>query len=190
METKQTLSKEESLAIISKMISEARGGFSNKGSFYFLLWGWVIMAAYVGHYLLENIVHYDKPYVVWLVVIPTMIFSVLHSRILSSNSGYSTHLSRVIMWTWYSFAFTSVFIVLFGSKIDHQITPIMLMFMAMATFISGVILKFKPLILGAVVFWVSVVVCFLVSHEQQELIGAIAVPLGYLIPGYRLKNKR
>jgi len=189
METQQNLSKEESLAIISKMISEAKGGYSNKGSFFFLLWGWTITAAYVGHYLLLNIIHYDMPFIVWLIVIPTMIISVFYSRKFASNSGYSTHLSKVIMWTWYSFGFTSVFIVLFGSKIDYQITPIMMMFMAMATFISGVALKFKPLILGAVVFWVSIVVCFLVSREVHELIGAIAMIFGYLIPGYMLKNK-
>jgi len=189
METEQNLSKEESLAIISKMISEAKGGYSNKGSFFFLLWGWTITAAYVCHYLLATVIHYHRPYMVWLIVIPTMIVSVLYSRKLASNSGYSTHLSKVIMWSWYSFGFASVLIVLFGSKINYQITPMMLMFMAMPTFITGIALKFKPLILGAVVFWASVVVCFLVNREVYELIGAFAMLFGYLIPGYMLKNK-
>jgi len=44
------------------------------------------------------------------------------------------------------------------------------------------------MILGAVVFWIAGIVCFLITYDWQLLVGAVAVALGYLVPGYLLKR--
>jgi len=54
--------------------------------------------------------------------------------------------------------------------------------------ISGAILRYKPLKLGAVFVWVMAIVAFLVMVHYQLLATAAAVFVGYLIPGYMLQN--
>ena len=56
-------------------------------------------------------------------------------------------------------------------------------------FISGGALKFKPLIIGGVINWVLAAFSFFIGFEQQLITLALAVLLGYIIPGHMLKNK-
>jgi hypothetical protein len=59
-----------------------------------------------------------------------------------------------------------------------------------AVFMSGVILKFKPLIYGSFVFWLgSFGYYFMPSNSLQLLIFAVSVSLGYIIPGILLRKQ-
>jgi hypothetical protein len=58
----------------------------------------------------------------------------------------------------------------------------------MATFLSGIIIRFTPLLFGGITFWVAVTLCFLASPVDQYLIGGVAMIFGYLVPGYMLKK--
>jgi hypothetical protein len=41
---------------------------------------------------------------------------------------------------------------------------------------------------GSVVFWMAGIFCFMLSFELQHLLAALAIALGYLVPGYLLKK--
>jgi hypothetical protein len=60
----------------------------------------------------------------------------------------------------------------------------------MATVTSGTILKFRPLMVGGVVFFVGGLLCFLMSNEMQSLASAFTIAIGYLVPGYLLKSQK
>lgn len=60
----------------------------------------------------------------------------------------------------------------------------------MATFVSGIIIRFKPLLVGGVIFWVAGTLCFIVSPLDQYLVGGAAMIFGYLIPGYMLSRAK
>ena len=64
-----------------------------------------------------------------------------------------------------------------------------LLFAMGGTYISGQMLNFRPLVMGAFALLVSGIVCFNVSMVDQYLVGAIGILLGYLIPGYMLKSR-
>ena len=64
--------------------------------------------------------------------------------------------------------------------------PIILLLAAFATFLSGVLLRFPPLIFGAVVLWVAAIGCLILPAEAHGLLQAGAIVLGYLVPGYLL----
>ena len=70
-----------------------------------------------------------------------------------------------------------------------NVGPYILMLAGYPTFISGAIIRFRPLIIGGLCFWVLSVI----SHFAGPSIAPLAVPLamliGYLIPGYLLKKK-
>ena len=54
-------------------------------------------------------------------------------------------------------------------------------------YIHGSALKFRPLVYGAVLNWIAGIAMFGVPEMKYKmLIGAFAVLLGYLVPGYLL----
>ena len=56
----------------------------------------------------------------------------------------------------------------------------------MATFATGKILKFTPLLFGGIVFWLSAFICLKVVDESQLIVQAVSTFLGYIIPGILL----
>lgn len=188
MEDKPKLTSEESLEIITDMIQTAKGTMQGM-SFHFLLWGWVVIIGNLGHYYLMQYTNYDYPFAVWLITIPAWIASFLYGYTQSSKSKVRTYSGELITWTWLAFSF-SIVIFIFSGKFGELISPSILLFAGTATFLTGLIIKFKPLIYGGSSFWIFAAVGFMVSPAHSLLLSAVAVVIGYLIPGYLLKNSK
>lgn len=189
MNTEQeTLSAAESLNIITKMINQAKGNVQ-RSSFHFLLWGWVVALANMGMYTLIQL-DYRHPYIVWLITIPAWIASMVYGYRQGRGSRTVTYIGKTIMWLWISFGVSVFILVFFGASINFNLNPVILLISTIPTLATGVLIKFKPLILGAISFWIFGILCFMVGLEYQNLIGAAAVIVGYLIPGYMLKYKK
>ncbi len=184
----ENLSTEQSLAIISKMIHTAKGNFVN-ASFHFLLWGWVILAANLGHYYLQEIAKYEAPFLVWFVTIPAAIVSMIYGMQQGKRAKVRSHFNSIYSKTWLAFGISLIILLVFFGDSEGQLTlnPIILIIAAMATFVSGISLKFKPLVIGAVTFWLFAILSFWLNSPYQYLVSAVAVLTGYLIPGYMLK---
>ena len=75
-------------------------------------------------------------------------------------------------------------------KIGWQYSfPFYILMYAIGTFVSGGILKFKPLQWGGTACWVLAVIATYVTYESQILLTAAAILVSYLIPGYLLRSK-
>ena len=186
--TAENLSPEQSLGIIAGMISQAKGNVRLK-SYYFLLWGWVVMLADLGMFILIQL-DYRYPFIVWLITIPAWILSAYKGYRQGRVNPSPTHLDRISAWMWSCFGIVVFTLVMFGYKINFQLNPVILLFCAIPTFVSGIIIKFKPLIIGGILFWVFGTICFLIPMPYQFLAAATAIACGYLVPGYILKNKQ
>ena len=188
METNsEKMSAQQSLDLITEMIEKAKGNVK-RNSFYFLLWGWTIVMANLGMFVLLHL-PYEHPYVAWLITLPTWLYSMYRGYRQGQTEKTSTHLDNVTAWLWISFGIVIFTLVAFGYKINFQLNPVILLVSAIPTLVSGMMIRFRPLIIGGGVFWVLGIVCFLVPQDIQYLIGAFAITAGYLIPGYLLKNK-
>jgi hypothetical protein len=188
MEPSNELSASQSLDLISRMIHEAKGRVQ-ENSFYFLLWGWVTLIGNLGVFALTRM-EYPHPYLMWVITIPAWIVSVVWGIRQRRSAKTATHFGRISAALWVSLGVVIFTLVAFGGKVNFQLNPIILLVSAIPTFTSGVILKFRPLVIGGIIFWISAIASFLVVLEFQPLIGALAIAFGYLIPGYLLKNKR
>ena len=102
MKNDENLSSEKSLEIINEMISNTRASFKD-ASFYFLLWGWVIMAGGLGHYLLLKFSDCQYPYIAWFVVIIGIIISAVVGAIQGKRSKVISHFERIHIYVWYAF---------------------------------------------------------------------------------------
>lgn len=181
------LTATESLDIIAAMINEAKGNV-RANHFFFLLWGWVIVAANLGVYILLQL-GFSRPYLVWAITIPAWLYTMYRGFTRKKVPRTTTHFDRISKWLWMMFGLAIFTLVFFGFRINYQLNAVTLIVASIPTVVSGVILRFQPLVYGGAVFWIAGIVNFLIPMELQPVVGAIAIVCGYLIPGYMLKRK-
>jgi hypothetical protein len=187
METEEKMmTGEESIRIITDMINKTKVNI-RQGSFHLLFWGWLILACSLSEYLLYKFTDFANPWYVWLFVIPGVLVSMIYGYIKGRKALVYTYGDKLYVWTWMAFFFASVVLFIIVSDDMGSVGPYIITMAGIPTFISGVIIKFRPLIVGAVTFWVFAVV----AHFAGPGIAPLAVPFamltGYLIPGYILK---
>lgn len=183
------LSPQQSLDLIQSMIRQAQGNMSNN-SFYFILWGWVVVVANFGMYFMIQFTDIQNPHFIWLIAIPAWAITMIHGSRQGRKERKTSHLDRVNMWLWVGYGICLLPVITFMSRLNFQVSPLILIITALPTFVTGIMLKFKPLILGGVSFYIFGIICFMMSPVNQFLIGGIAIACGYLIPGYLLKATR
>ena len=110
--SEKELSKDESLELITEMINQAKRNLAKGGSFHFLLWGWVVMLANLGHYILAKYNLFDAPQMVWLITIPASIVSIVYSARKEKNAGVKSHIDRLNGIIWLGI-FIGVLVILF-----------------------------------------------------------------------------
>ncbi len=179
---------EESLRIITEMINKTKVNI-RQGSFQLLLWGWLIFACSFSDYLLAKLTTYAHPYFVWFLMIPGAFVSMIYGYINGRKAKVHTYAEKIYMWTWMGFLFAAIVLFIIQSKDMETVTPYILLLSGLPTFISGFIIKFKPLILGGICFWIFALVINFAGPSFASLGSSLAILLGYLIPGYMLKNK-
>lgn len=188
MENKnENLNPQQSLDLITSMIREARGNMQKSG-FYFLLWGWTIVIANLGVYIMLEFTNVEKPFFMFAITIPAAIISMIYGMKQGEKTTAPTLLDYVNKWLWIGFGVTCFIFVAFGMQYQWQINPVVITLCAMPTLVSGIMLRFKPLVFGGVCFWIMGGVIFMSDVKTQFLLAAIAVALGYLVPGYLLKK--
>ena len=188
METEnQRLTTEQSLDIITHMIRQAQGNVKRNSS-YLILWGLVVTVANIGMYILMQL-EYSRPYLIWLITVPTWLATIFISYKRRKNSTAVSHLDRINAWLWFSYGIVIFTFVILGAKINYQLNPVILLVSAVPTFVSGTIIRFRPLIVGGILFWIFGILCFMINGSWQYLVGALAVTTGYLIPGFMLQHK-
>ena len=183
------LTEKESLQLITNMINQAKSNYQQRGSFNFLLWGWVVMLANLSHYCLDTFIGYEYPFVVWLVILPTAIVSIIYNRSQRKNALVTSHLGRLYGHLWLSIGVSVVIILSFMDRLGYNHNAVIILISGLGIYISGIMLRFRPLVVGALLLAVASVICFNVSVTDQYLVGGIGIFAGYLVPGYLLKSK-
>ena len=92
------------------------------------------------------------------------------------------------LWTGLSISFMALPLILSKTGWNYAF-PIYILFYATGTFISGGLLRFKPLQIGGILCWVLAVAATMVSYQNQILLSAFAIFVSYLVPGYLLKYR-
>jgi hypothetical protein len=179
---------EESLRIISEMINKAKVNI-RQGSFHLLFWGWLIFICSLSEYLLYKLTDLANPWIVWLLVIPGAFVSMIYGYVTGRKAKVHTYAEMLYVWTWMGFLVSAIVLFILLSEDMGSVAPFILTLAAVPTFISGFIIKFKPLIIGGITFWIFALVAHFGGHEIAPLAVPVAMLTGYLIPGYLLKRK-
>src|SRR5688500_7886454 len=96
----ENFSPQQSLQLIRAMIDKTKSNLS-ENRFYFLLWGWISFLAILAQFFLKTVFHYDHHYLVWLVTIPAVIITVVHSGRKQRQHSVRTYIGESMsnLWT-------------------------------------------------------------------------------------------
>ena len=183
------LTPQESLRLIEGMIGQARRSFSRM-SFYFLLWGVLLIGAMVATYLLRHSTsgwQYGAPWGVAGAL--GGLISAIHGAREGRREQVSNPMDTTIGWLWGSFVITMLLLIAFTVTGRADTTVAVTMLTGLPTFITGQIMRFRPLQLGGVIFWVAGVAMMLLDSALATLVlYCTAMVLGYILPGILLKR--
>lgn len=181
------LSNNESLALITEMINRAKRETGGDGGFQMRLWGWVIAVCNFGHFTLEKI-GYDHPYYVWILVVPAVMVSFWKGFQISKKARIKSHISEVINQVWILVFVGIVIMLAFMPVIGYYQNPIILILTGIGMWTTGALIRVNLVRGGGLLLLVSAVIGFMLPIASQYLLSGIAMVLGYLLPGYYLKN--
>lgn len=183
-----TITPEQSLRLIDDTIREAKRSFQ-KVHFYFLLWGVLFaLSGLVSYLMMQN----GSPmhWIIWPVMgIVGGIVASVHGARQGRKQGATTTMDRVHMWLWTTNTITLILLLigLVARGVDPN--PYILCLIGMPTFISGALMRFRPLMLGGILFWVIGLASFFVLQEYSSLVFSGAIVLGYIVPGLLLRSE-
>jgi hypothetical protein len=178
------------LNVIYEMIENSKTRI-RENAFFYLLWGWLVLIASLSHFIM---IKFDIFYsfLAWPVIMTAgMIISVIAGIRMGRRAGYHTYIDTAMIYLWYGFFFTLLVILSYSiaGKIPWEISNALIITMyGLGTFVSGGILKFKPLIVGGICCWIIALCAFFVQGEYTLLLVSFSIIISYLIPGYLLRK--
>jgi cell division protein FtsW (lipid II flippase) len=186
------ITQQQSLDIIESMINKAKNQFSENG-FVYLLWGWVILVCSISQFILRSL-NYPKHYLVWMLTWLALIVQVVYYAKRKKRKTVKTYTDDIIGYVWMTFV---IMLLLCGAFVSRQLQPqqyyianiTILVLYGMPTFLSGVILKFRPLVVGGICCWILAVAAGFLPHDLIILLLAVAVITAWIIPGYLLRSR-
>lgn len=181
-------SGEESLKIITDMINRTQTTVA-QSSFHLLFWGWLVFGCSLAQFILNNYTDFHNGWYVWFLTIPGMVISFTYGFIKGKRAQVHTYSERLSMWTWYGFTATMIIMFIIHGKSMDDISKYVLMLIGFPLFMSGFILRFRPLVFGGIAFWIFSLAAHFGSPAVAGLSMPVAIVLGYLIPGYLLKRR-
>jgi hypothetical protein len=184
----------QSLLLIESMINRAKDKFAEDGSMY-LLWGWVVFICSLTQFVLMHFFKYPYHYIVWFASWIILIYQFVYIRKKLKRRRVRTYTGYILGYVWLTFVIV-IFLLAFligrlteGDYYIH-ISPILLTIYGIPIFLSGIILRFKPLVIGGIGCWILSIAAMLIeNYDYQFLLIPLAMIIAWIIPGYLLRAK-
>jgi len=178
---------EESVQIIDKMIQLTRASVK-QNSWYYIFFGILVIIASLVHLILLKIGYPDGG-AIWMLMLVGGIVAAIKS--IREQSNFKEQ-SRQFGLVWLAASFTYFTVLIGTAKLNGEvgllINPIVFSLAGGATFLSGTMMKFRPLVYGGLLIWCISIVQLFFGIEVQLILNVLAVILGYLIPAFLLKH--
>jgi hypothetical protein len=181
-----SMTPEQSFQVITEMISKAKANYNNTISFYLLLWGIIlVISPWLDHGL--KLLGVEYHYLVWLVLSTAGVaIGIFHGIRLGKREITYSVLDKVILAIWISCS-VSFFIMFILQFAGYLRGPEFSLISGIGCFASGWILKFKPLQIGGIAFWLITPIFYMFPEYWKELM-TMGILIGYVFPGIALRN--
>ena len=184
---------EESFDLIQKHISNFKKNYKDNAKL-FLLWGWIMTLASLSHYIILKILIIKEAYEGmflfstgnWTAFVLTgFLIEYLMNR--NKDKKVFSHLDSFSNILWKVTGASIPVAIFICIKLQIPPPPVFLLIMGTATTITGLLIKFKPVIIGGIAFFLFSIGSTFVTNEDTLLITGAAIICCYLVPGYFLK---
>ncbi|HVX48541.1 MAG TPA: hypothetical protein VHB48_00235 [Chitinophagaceae bacterium] len=188
MEDEKSLTGEESLAIITRMINKAKCEYEETGVSA-LLWGSVIticsLVSFTGRQLDIDSLDY-----IWFLPIGAVAAQVIIAVRESRRKKYRSYDDATMGGIWISFGISMFLFSFYASKfnIPHA-NVLFLIVYGIPTFATGISRNFKPMIWGGIACWLLAVAAMYTKPPYTLLYTAVAAQLAWFIPGLILRKR-
>jgi hypothetical protein len=202
---KISLTPEESFEIINKAIANFKMNYKESGK-VFLLWGWILTLACFSNFIILKILQSKEAHeltvgnweltglfiignwvVFCLIGFVILFFMERKTDKVKKVYSYLESYNRKLWWVTAASFFIAIFLCI---KLKIAPPPIMMLIAGIATTTSGLLIKFRPLIIGGITFFIFSIATTFVTNEYLSLLTGAAIICGYLIPGYLLKSAK
>ncbi len=186
----KVITERESMELITSMINKAKSQVSENG-FLYIIWGWVVLICCIVQFVSDHFLHYQNAYYIWFSTYAVLLFQIIY-LVRKKKSGLAkTYTEEINGFVWIAFAIGALLMVFICVSFEapQLVLPLLLVFYGLPTFLSGAILKFKPLIIGGLCCWILAFISTFIGFEYQLILIAVAVIAAWLIPGYLLQAK-
>ena len=219
MENEKKLSEQESLALITNMIQRAKSSYHDSGASLLLWGTVVTIASFVSYLreTLHFSIGFDIWLILLVAIIPQVFISIKERKQRQFKSHTDIALNAV--WLTYAitlFGLTLYQNIVPGittelikgegwmmmkhyiddSKPDEILRPfvpgifsIYLLVFALPTLITGIVKKFKPMIIGAVIAYILFIMSCFTPLKYDMLFGAIVAMACWFIPGIIVRKR-
>ena len=187
----QPLSHTQSLGIIEKMIAAAKNEHREKGDGW-LLWGWLLFIASVLSAVFMKTALTQYIGWTWTGVLVVGFSLMLYLYLTRKNKEEVTTYVQGLLNKFSTGFFISLLVLVAASNLSGSSFSFGYYYVLYAfwMFIHGSAIRFQPLIIGAIVNWAAAIAIFVTpDFFYKMVISAIAILVGYLIPGYMLRNQ-
>jgi hypothetical protein len=186
----ENFSPQDSLRLIDSMINQAKNRFNENG-FLYLLWGWLILACAIGHFVLIKLNWFKHPEIIWASWIIAMIYQIIFLVRKKKTEKVKTYSDTIISSIWICFGMCMMVLTIIISRNNGwmYMNPIILLMYGIPTFLSGVVMQFTPLKIGGIACWMLAILSTFFLPIYYLLFLAAAVIVAWIIPGYLLRKK-
>ncbi len=186
----QEFNEQTSLQLIESMINKAKNNFSENGTMY-LLWGTIVFICSLVQFIAVHFYQNNDIYYIWYLTWLVVIYQIFFFSKKAKKERVKTYTADILKYVWICFSIIMLLFV-FTLRYQHAFSSIdtaILIMYGMPTFLSGIILKFRSLIVGAVACWLLAIGSVFVSDDFQSLFICAAVLIAWIIPGFLLRQK-
>jgi hypothetical protein len=184
----ENFSPEESLRVIQTMIDKTKTSVADN-SFYFLLWGWLVFSAALLQYVLYVFVRTDANGAAWMLMFVGFVVSIIR-RAKQKPRPVRTYIDEGLANIWICVVVIQLLIAFafFRRGGWENCYTFFILLYSIGCFLTGRLLKFSPLIWGAVTCWALAILTTFVNVKMNMLVTAAAILFSYIIPGYLLRK--
>ncbi len=199
METNKThqdiLDEKQSLQVIKEMIEISRNRLKSDG-ILFILWGWLLFAVIFARYLLRILITTQEiQSYINKSILALLLLGIMYSGhyMYTRRRVVKTYTGQVLRFLWGGIIFLNLYILLFQLKAHMQIDMLYSQYMlmtALGTFVTGGIIKFRPLIYCSFSFIVFAQTGFFFQNDIHLIFAAVSFLTGLAVPGHLMYSKR
>jgi len=194
MSNEKQLSGEDSLAIIHQMIGQAKSNYTETGMSW-LLWGVMLFLTSLSTYIFIDIKASDM-FLAWNIFGIVSILLLVYHLAKPPKKPVRTYVDDLLKLVSVGFVI-SMGIIILAINLD-AVSPragfgFFLMIFAFLMLVRGGAIRSRSLFIGAIVNWAgAIAIMFVKEFKYAMLIMAVAVLIGYIIPGFLLmaENKK